>query len=331
MTFERSNNKGGEIPLEDKELCNLVEVFPTRCKTENDFLEAIELATIYASSVSLLRTHNEETNAVIAKNRRIGVSISGIPDWMSSVERKSDIVRLLNTAYDLVETTNLRLAIEAGVPLSIRLTTVKPSGTISLLAGVSPGMHHPIFQTYIRRVRIGYHSPVVPLLIEAGVPYEDAHNDVGNTLIFEFPIHMKGVRAQDQVSLAEHGLRLILVSRFWADNAPSNTSNFRGSLYFSEDGTKVPYDADFPKRKLAVKGEEEEIATWLTYVIPHVKSTSMLPFYNGNAPYAQAPYEQIGYEEFEKRQSAIKEIDWSSFGGSDGEDSRYCEGDSCVV
>jgi ribonucleoside-triphosphate reductase len=304
-------NPCGEIPLEDKELCNLVEVFPTRCKTEADFLEAIELATIYASSVSLLRTHSEETNAVIAKNRRIGVSISGIPDWMASVERKSDIVRLLNSAYALVESTNIRLAMETGVPPSVRLTTVKPSGTISLLAGVSPGMHHPIFQTYIRRVRIGVHSPVIPLLVSAGVPFGDAEND--------------------QVSLSEHGLRLVLISRFWADNAASNTSNFRGSMYYDEEQKIVPFDINSPKRKMAIKGEEEEIETWLTYVIPHVKSSSMLPFYNGNAPYRQAPYEQISFEEFEKRQSIIQEINWSTFTGSDGEDSRYCEGDSCVI
>lgn len=324
-------NPCGEIPLEDKELCNLVEVFPTRCKTENDFLEAVELATIYASSVSLLRTHSEETNAVIARNRRIGVSISGIPDWMASVERKSDIVRLLNTAYDLVESINLRLALEAGVPPSIRLTTIKPSGTISLLAGVSPGMHHPIFQTYIRRVKFGVNSPVVPLLEAAGVPYEPDVKDPLNTWCFEFPVHVKGVRPQDQVSLSEHGLRLIMMSRFWTDNAASNTSNFRGSLYEDEEGKLVPYDSHYPKRSLHSKGEEEEIENWLTYVIPHVKSSSMLPFYNGNAPYKQAPYEQISYDEFEKRRDIIQDIDWSAFAGSDGEDSRYCEGESCVL
>lgn len=324
-------NPCGEIPLEDKELCNLVEVFPTRCRTEKDFLEAIELATIYASSVSLLRTHSEETNAIVAKNRRIGVSISGIPDWMASVERKSDIVRLLNAGYDLVKVTNKRLAIEAGVPPSVRLTTVKPSGTISLLAGVSPGMHHPIFQTYIRRVKFGIHSPVVPLMEEAGVPYEPDVTDPENTYSFEFPIHMKGVRAQNQVSLAEHGLRLILMSRFWTDNAASNTSNFRGSLYENDTGVLVPYDADHPKRPMVKKGEEEEIESWLTMVIPHVKSSSMLPYYNGSMTHRQMPYEEISYDEFEARRDRISDIDWTRFEGSDGMDSRYCEGDQCLI
>lgn len=324
-------NPCGEIPLENKELCNLVEVFPTRCRTEADFLEAIELATIYASSVSLLRTHSEETNAVIAKNRRIGVSISGIPDWMASVPRKSDIVRLLNTAYDLVQAINIHLANQAGVPPSVRLTTIKPSGTISLLAGVSPGMHHPIYQTYIRRIKVASTSPVFPLLEEAGVPYEGDDKDPNGTFVFEFPIHMKGVRPQDQVPLGEHGLRLIMMSRFWTDNAASNTSNFLGSLYFDENGKKVPYDADYPKRELAVKGEEDTIESWLSMTIPHVKSSSMLPFYNGNIPYRQAPYEQISYEEFESRRDAIREVDWSKFEGSDGLDERYCANDNCEI
>lgn len=324
-------NPCGEIPLESYETCNLSEVFPTRCKTDAEFFEALELATIYSSSVTLLQTHNQDTNAVIAKNRRIGVSISGIPDWMASVERKSDIVRLLNAGYELVERTNLRLAIEAGVPQSVRLTTVKPSGTISLLAGVSPGMHHPIFQTYVRRVKFGVHSPVVPLLLEAGVPYEPDDKDPNNTLSFEFPIHMKGVRAQNQVSLAEHGLRLILISRFWTDNAASNTSNFRGSLYSDESGKNVPFDFNHPKRPLAVRGEEEEIESWLTMVIPHVKSSSMLPYYNGATTHRQMPYEEISYEEFETRRDAIADIDWTRFEGSDGEDSRYCEGVSCEI
>jgi ribonucleoside-diphosphate reductase alpha chain len=324
-------NPCGEIPLENKELCNLVELFPTRCKTEAEFLEAVELATIYASSVSLLRTHNEETNAVIAKNRRIGVSISGIPDWMASVPRKSDVVRLLNTAYELVYAINLHYANQAGVPPSVRLTTIKPSGTISLLAGVSPGMHHPIYQTYIRRIKVAATSPVFPMLESAGVPYEPDEKDSKGTFVFEFPIHMKNVRSQDQVPLGEHGLRLIMMSRFWTDNAASNTSNFLGSLYFDEEGEKVPYNAEYPKRELAFKGEEDTIESWLSMTIPHVKSSSMLPFYNGNIPYRQAPYESISVEEFEKRKEAIQEIDWSKFEGSDGSDERYCTTDSCEI
>jgi ribonucleoside-triphosphate reductase len=51
------------------------------------------------------------------------------------------------------------------IPESIKITSIKPSGTVSLLAGATPGIHYPLSQNYIRRVRLGKLSPLVePLL-----------------------------------------------------------------------------------------------------------------------------------------------------------------------
>ena len=75
-------NPCGEISLCSAETCNLAEVFPPRCEDPDRFRVALEYATFYASTVSLLPTHRPETNAIIAKNRRIGVSISGIAQWV---------------------------------------------------------------------------------------------------------------------------------------------------------------------------------------------------------------------------------------------------------
>lgn len=296
-----------EIPLENKELCNLVEVFPTRCKTEADLFDAMRLATIYASCISLLRTDSEETNAVIAKNRRIGVSLSGIADWFEATRNKSDIVRILNAGYDLVRITNKEFAKFAKVPAAIRVTTVKPSGTISLLAGVSPGMHHPIFSTHIRRVKFGVNAPVVPLLMESGLPYEPDKTDPSGTLIFEFPIHVGKVRGQDDVSLFEHGARLVLLSKFWADNAVSNT------ITFNQDT------------------ESHLIEPFLTYNLPFVKSISMLPLTTGDKIYEQAPYEKINEEEYQRRMDQVRDIDWSKYTGTDGEDAKFCNNDTCAI
>ena len=58
------------------------------------------------------------------------------------------------------------------MPASIRVTTIKPSGTISQLAGVSSGMHFPTFQYAIRRMRVGNGSEICRVLKEAGVPNE---------------------------------------------------------------------------------------------------------------------------------------------------------------
>ena len=173
--FATGVNPCGESFLEDKETCNLVEdllqdvsktIWNTILSDENgnppeftvdnfdeDAFMITEYATFYASTVALLPTHRPETNKVVARNRRIGVSLSGIADWITAFDnRYTEIIRILDKAYNTVEQTNIRLARDAGVEKSIRLTVIKPSGTISQLVGVSNGIHFPeysiCYETY---------------------------------------------------------------------------------------------------------------------------------------------------------------------------------------
>ena len=136
-----------EANLEPFELCNLSKIFPAKCiegdsttkygqisaKAESSFIEAVEFATFYSSTVSLLPSHCPDTNAVIARNRRIGVSISSIAD-VYDIIGFTELTRLCRSGYRKVREINTKLAKEAGVPASIRVTMVKPSGSISQLA-----------------------------------------------------------------------------------------------------------------------------------------------------------------------------------------------------
>lgn len=304
-------NPCAEIPLESYEVCNLVEVFPTRCNDyEGDFdeavfLRAVELANLYASTVSLLPTHSEKTNKVVEKNRRIGVSLSGIADWATD-HAMTEVITWMDRGYQAVRYENRRLAWEAKVNPSIRVTTVKPSGTISLLAGTSSGMHLPPFSRYIRRVRIGVQSPLVPILQEAGVPNEpDVVSD--NTLVFEFPVDRGKVKGQKDVSVWEKAMMVIMLQKFWADNMVSNT------LHFDPET------------------EGDQLANLLSFVVPFVKTVSFMPIKDYGKTYAQIPEEETTLADIKARQRAITEIDWSRFGGSDGQDSKFCANDSCEV
>lgn len=297
-------NPCAEQPLESYEVCCLVEVFPTRCKTHEEFFEALELAQLYAHAVSLLPTHSPETNSVVARNHRIGESLSGIADWFDNVGA-TEVISQLRAGYKLIRETNKRLAKEAGIPESIRVTTVKPSGTVSQLAGVSPGMHYPAFSRYIRRVRVGENTPIVPLLIEAGVPHEkDVYSD--NTLVFEFPVNQGKTRSQKEISMWAKGSMVMTLQRHWSDNMVSNTITF-------DPKTEGPQLEDF-----------------LAFTAPFIKTISLLPHTEEGA-YAQMPYEGITLKEFEERAAQIRDIDWSQFGGSDGQDSRFCANDNCEV
>ncbi|UPT76599.1 fused protease/ribonucleoside-triphosphate reductase [Sulfurovum sp. XGS-02] len=295
-------NPCSEIALESFELCNLSEVFPSRCLNEDGFYQAMEYATFYASTVSLLMTHRHETNAVISRNRRIGVSISGIADMLDRAGI-ADLTSRLKKGYKLVRSVNQRLAVEADIPLSIRVTTVKPSGTISQLVGCSPGMHFPTFQYAIRRIRIGNISPICSVLKEAGVPYEKDHYSA-NTTVFEFPIYQGQTRKAKDVPAEEQFSLLTLLQREWSDNMVSCT------VYFDP------------------KIEGPHIEHMLSKFVPLIKSVSMLP-HSDTGAYVQMPYEGITKEQYEARISRISNIDWSHFSGSDGIESRFCSNDAC--
>ena len=283
-------NPCSEIPLESFELCNLSEVFPSRCVNEDEFNHALEYATFYASTVALLPTHRPETNEIVLRNRRIGVSISGIADMLDAYGT-TELIHRLRKGYKLVRSVNQELAEEACVPASVRVTTVKPSGTISQLVGCSSGMHFPTFQYAIRRMRVGNTSHICHLLKKAGVPYEDDHYS-SNTTVFEFPIDQGKTRKAAAVSVEEQFTLLALLQREWSDNMVSCT------IYFDP------------------KTEGPRIEHILAQFVPLIKSVSMLP-HSDTGAYVQMPYEGITKEIYDARMSKLQEIDWKSFTDSD--------------
>jgi ribonucleoside-triphosphate reductase len=294
-------NPCSEMQLESGELCCLSEVFPTRCEDENTLIKACEYATFYASTVTLLPTHSVKTNQVMLKNRRIGVGMSGIADWLDDIG-STKMTKLLRKCYDRVKRINYKLSVYGGIRESVRCSTVKPSGSISLLAGVSPGIHFPTFNYYIRRIRISTNSLLVNTLQNANIPNEkDTYSD--NTLVFEFPVCQHGTRKATEVSAWEQFSLLAMMQREWSDNMVSAT------IYFNPET------------------ESNQVEFMLAQFAPIIKSASMLP-HTKHGVYAQSPYEQITKEEYEERLSKISKIDWSLFRG-DGELPKFCTNDTC--
>ena len=305
-------NPCGEIGLESFELCCLAEVFPPRCADEATCMRAFKYATFYASTVSLLPTHRTETNAVVARNHRIGVSVSGIAMWVSNVcptgwggMNYTRLTSVLRSAYDLIVKSNADLNREAGVPPSIRVTTVKPSGTISLLAGVTAGVHFPFSRYCIRRVRVAEGSPTAELLIKGLVPHEKDKFTPG-TLVFDFYVDHGPMRDASKVSPWEQLSIVALMQRCYSDNCVS------ASVYFDKE-------KDGP-----------DVEGMLAMFIPVLKSVSMFP--RSDHKYAQAPYEGIDEASYIKLNSQMSvELDYSSLRkGSKPVGEKFCTADSCA-
>lgn len=169
-------NPCGEISLENSEVCNLVEIMLPKF-VRNDgfdvqhFLEICEIAHFYAKVVSLIPTHHRSTNAIVSKNRRLGISLSGIVQAYSQTGI-TKLITLMKRGYRHIKACDIILSGQLNVNQSVRLTTIKPSGTISQLVGITSGIHFPQYSYFIRRMRESSTTPLSRKLIESGVPYE---------------------------------------------------------------------------------------------------------------------------------------------------------------
>ena len=309
-----------EQTLESYELCCLVETFPFNHDSDGDFLRTLKIAHLYAKTVTLGMTHWEATNRVMKRNRRMGVSMSGIAQYLHAHGSKR-LIDLCDTGYKYLKRADARLSKTMGVPTSIKLTSVKPSGTVSLLAGATPGLHHPISAYYIRRVRLPANSPLVSCLSKAGYFIEDAADGVpGTTVVVEIPVSAfeddtKGdINTVDKLDTFEQMAIAALMQRSWADNAVSCTVTF--------DPTKP--DA------------EEDLVNCLKYFQHDLKGISFLPSVpqkEGKTAYAQMPYEEITKEVFLKCRAALRQIEWAEASKAHVEVKHhtFCDGAACEL
>lgn len=355
----RGANPCGEIQLEHRETCNVVETCPTNCVDEEEWLNACEYATFYASTVSLLPTHQPSTNSVVMRNRRIGVGIIDYTGWVKE-KGMHNVIRSLRKGYKRVRETNQVANSEAGIPEAIKVTTIKPGGTVPKLVGKTPGAGYPTSKYTLRRTRIAANHPMIPLLREAGIPLEPEKFDPENTLVFEFPIEQGPSKPAEDATLWEQALNIVTLQREWADNSVSNTLYFKPKWVlidhaFGDDDIadllaqqdvwetlELPATIVKEDWKLVVKEneaklyrynefhEEDDIEPVMSAIVPLTKMISFLP-HSAKGVYDQMPEEEISKAEYLERLNWLDKIDWSMYNGSDGQDEKYCQGDQCEL
>lgn len=126
--------------------------------------------------------------------RRIGCSMSGVAQFVAK-NGMSGLKEWCEEGYSTIQSCDESFSDWLAIPRSIKTTSIKPSGTVSLLAGATPGMHWPESRYYIRRVRLSVHSPLLPALVSAGYDIEPDVNDKAGTLVVSFPVDVgAGVR-----------------------------------------------------------------------------------------------------------------------------------------
>ena len=300
-------NPCGEIGLESSELCNLTEVFPDRIETQDEFLRTLKYAYLFAKSVTLIETHWVESNRVMMRNRRLGVSITGIAQFIAH-KGINELKNWLKCGYDTLKNYDDIYSDWFAIPKSIKLTTVKPSGTLSLLGGATPGVHYPESSYYIRRVRLANNSPLLPTLKKSGYKLEPAFGQENSTVVVEFPVFTgEGVKTQEDVSMWEQLAQASFMQKYWSDNAVSVTVTFDPE----KEGKDLERALDFYQYQL--------------------KGVSFLPKVP-QGKYKQMPYEKIDKETYELMISKLQPLDFNSMlNSAPAEIERYCNNDVCGI
>ena len=271
-------NPCAEIALGDGESCNLATIFLPNVESYEQFCEISRLLYLVQKQITGLKYPYAKTNRIVAKNRRLGQSITGV------LQATEDQLSWLKPGYDYLRDLDAEHSAAIGIPASVRLTTVQPSGTLSLLPGVTPGIHPAYAKYYIRRVRFGAADPLIEACRKRGynvVPDMGLDGREDHTKwVVEFPAKSPdgAVLAADMTAVEQ----LEWVKRMqtdWADNAVSVTVYYRLE-------------------------ELPEIKAWLKDNYDNsVKSVSFLLHSDHNFPLA--PYEEIDEETYNKMVSKV--------------------------
>ena len=300
-TAAAGSNPCVEQTLWDRELCCLVETFPAHHDSLEDYLATLRVAFQYAKTVTLVTTEDEATNRVMTANRRIGCSMTGIVQAINRFGYRR-FLGWCDEAYRHVQRLDETTSTWLRVPRSIKTTSVKPSGTVSLLAGATPGVHWDHAPYYLRRIRISDRHPLVDMCRRAGYRVEPDHY-AANTMVVEFPIHVPHLaRRKGQVSLWEKVDLAAALQRWWSDNQVSCTADFD------------------PER------EAELLPHILQTYEDRLKAIAFLPA--SCHGYEQAPYEEISPEQYSDLVRRLEPLR----GPLEHEhelEAKFCDGDVC--
>lgn len=297
-----------EQTLYSKELCCLVENYPHHHSDYWDFQRSLKFSFLYAKAVTLMGTHNDETNAIIIRNRRIGTSMTGIVEAIAKFGRTRFFQEFCDKGYNYITYIDKKYSEWLGVPESIKKTSTKPSGTVSLVAGAfGPGVHHPKMTSGYRLVRLAKNSPLVPILEDANYKVEPSVTDTQRTLVVYFPwLAPEGIRSEDDISIWEQVKLAVDMQYWWADNQVSCT------VGFTDDELK-----------------NNEISRVLEAFDGQIKGISFLR--KSNAQYKQMPFTKAPREEVQQYIDTLLPLNFSTLtkAGENAEANRFCE--ACAI
>jgi hypothetical protein len=296
-------NPCAEQSLADGETCCLAEVFLPNITSKEELLDVATLLYRINKHSLALPCHQKVTEAIVHENMRMGIGITGV--LQCTEEQKS----WLNETYGKLREYDNEYSTAHGFNRSIKLTTIKPSGTLSLLPGVTPGCHPAYARFMIRRIRISSNHALVQVCKDHGYPVEYQLNFDGtedhSTVVVSFPFRHPehAVLAKDMTALSQ--LETVKwLQEVWSDNSVSCTVYYR----------------------------KEELPEIKKYLKKHYKNNhkSLSFLLHSDHGFKQAPLEEITEEQY-KDMVVSTRIITAVADGNIGLDDSECASGACPI
>jgi ribonucleoside-diphosphate reductase alpha chain len=302
-----------EIALRPFQFCNLCEVNVSDLADQEDLNErskaAAFLGTLQAGFTDF-HYLREVWKTTTEQDALIGVGMTGIASG------RVDDLDLLEAA-DCARKMNLKTSAQIGIEFAARTTTIKPSGTTSLVLGTSSGIHAWHNDYYLRRVRIGKNEALYQYL--AIRHPELLEDDLLNSKqgIIRIPQHAPEgsiLRNEDVMDLLKR------IKKF-------NTEWVRHGFRRGNNANNVSATVSIPD------GDWQRVGEWMWENKASYNGLSVLPYDTGN--YKQAPFEDITREEFEALEKSLKAIDltevYEDEDETDHKAEAACAGGACAI
>ena len=310
-SYEFGCNPCSEVILRPSGLCNLSEVILRPTDTVDDVSRKVATATILGTIQSTL-TDFRYVRPIWKKNaeeeRLLGVSFTGVYDCPTVLNATPE---QLNAWKGWAIQTNIKWAKKLGIPESVAITCIKPSGTVSQLTGVAgSGLHPSYSKYYLRRVRQDKKDPLNEALVASQIPHvTDPYNT--EALVFAFPVKAPPESVvREKIDAISHLETWKKFAVHWCEHKPSIT------VYVGES-------------------EWMKVGAWCYDNFDILSGVSFLPKADDAHIYQEAPYETITKREYTKLVSSMKKIDWDVV--QEGEDNTTssqelaCTGDACEL
>lgn len=280
-------NPCAEILLDSYGVCNLTTVNAVEFVSKhedgqhyidvNGIVEAQRRSARAGLRMTLATLEIPHWNDVQQRDRLLGTSLTGWKDALALIDytpqEEAELLKILGDAAR-EEADNYAKKMRVSSPLLV--TTVKPEGTISQVAGgVSSGLHYSHSPYYIRRIRINAADPLAQAVQElgwvvnpeVGTPGETREEQLANarTLVIDFPVESGSSVTKDDVSAKEQFDTYFSFQDNYTEHNSSNTitvkpnewgevedivfsnwDNFVGVSFLSHDGGTyqlAPYEA----------------------------------------------------------------------------------------